>query len=185
MKNNKTIILLFYLFPFFLILHLAYGLIVREPYPSFIMPGFSRIDINQGEYTLKDYNLFYYTDGIKDSIELKELAYPFSKIAIVRAIDLAYFSKQSEENYNSIQKKYYTMIKSIIGEDQYTKYIIKVRYPTLDKKDKIEFTEWIKKTILMKREVEVSKIIIQKILITRLFKSGEIKHKKVIGVIEI
>ena len=81
------------------------------------------------------------------------MAYPFSKIAIARAIDLAYFSKQSEENYNSIQKKYYTMIKSIIGEDQYTKYIIKVRYPTLDNKEKTEFTEWIKKTILMKREV--------------------------------
>ena len=92
MKNNKTIILLFYLFPFFLVMQLAYGLIIREPYPSFIMPGFSRIDISDGEYTLIDYNLLYYTDGKKDSIEIKELAYPFSKIAIARAIDLAFFS---------------------------------------------------------------------------------------------
>ena len=98
MKNKRSIIILFYFYPLFLIAHLAYGLIIREPYPSFMMPGFSRIDNDGEEYKLTDYNLIIQIESKRDTMDLKELAYPFSKIAISRAIDLAYFGKYSERN---------------------------------------------------------------------------------------
>ncbi len=72
MKRNKSIIILFYFFPLFLIGHLAYGLIVREPYPSLMMPGFSKIDNDGKEYKLTDFNFIVQADSKIDTINLKK-----------------------------------------------------------------------------------------------------------------
>jgi len=178
MKNNYIITVLFYLFPIFLVLHLAYGLIIREPYPSFMMPGFSRIDNYQDKYKLTDHNLIFQNKNKIDTIAVKQLAYPYSKIAISRVIDLVYFNKSFQKNYNNMQRKYYSIVKSIIGKKYYDKYINNVRNPTISKSGKIKFSNWIKKKVSDKRGIIVSKIIIQKVLITIKFKSGKIQKWK-------
>ena len=185
MKNNNYIKILIYLYPMFLVLHLAYGLIVREPYPSFMMPGFSRIDIYEDEYKLTDHNLIFQNNNKNDTITVKQLAHPFSKIAISRAIDLVYFNKYSQKNYNSMQKKYYSIIRSIIGKEYYDGYIINIRNPKISKTEEIEFSNWIKRRISEKKGIIVSQIIIQKILITRKFKSGRINKMEIIDSIKI
>lgn len=185
MKSNRSKITLFYLFPLFLIGHLAYGLIVREPYPSLMMPAFSRIDNDGKEYKLIDFNLIVQANSKMDTINLKNLAYPFSKIAISRAIDLVYFRKDSEKNYNSLQKKYYSIIKSFIGEKYYSKYIIAVRHPKMNENQKKQFTLWIKKRVSDRKNIYGFSVIIEKSLTTRDFKSGSIKRKEVINQVKI
>ena len=181
MKRNKSIIILFYFFPIFLIGHLAYGLIVREPYPSLMMPGFSKIDNDGKEYKLTDFNFIVQADSKIDTINLKKIAHPFSKIALSRAIDLAYFGKDSEKNYNSVQKKYYSIIKSLIGKKYYRKYIIAIRHPQMNENQKNKFTQWIRKRISDKNNIYSFSVIIEKILITRDYKSNSIKRKEVIN----
>ena len=181
MKNKRSIIILFYFYPLFLIAHLAYGLIIREPYPSFMMPGFSRIDNDGEEYKLTDYNLIIQIESKRDTMDLKELAYPFSKIAISRAIDLAYFGKYSERNYNSRQKKYYSIIKFFIGDEYYNKYIISVRHPKMSKNQIERFTRLVKKRISVKKKIYEFSVVIEKILTTRDFKSGFIKTIEIIN----
>ena len=181
MKSNRSKITLFYLFPLFLIGHLAYGLIVREPYPSLMMPAFSRIDNDGKEYKLTDFNLIVQADSKMDTINLKNLAYPFSKIAISRAIDLVYFRKDSEKNYNSLQKKYYSIIKFFIGDEYYNKYIISVRHPKMSKNQIERFTRWVKKRISVKKKIYEFSVVIEKILTTRDFKSGFIKTIEIIN----
>ena len=185
MKKNKLIIIIFYLFPLFLIAHLAYGLIVREPYPSLMMPGFSKIDNDGKEYKLTDFNCIVQADNKIDTLNLKNLAHPFSKIALSRAIDLAYFGKDSEKNYNSVQKKYYSIIKSLIGEKYYQKYIIAVRHPQMNENQKHQFTQWIIKRISEKNNIYSFSVIIEKILITRSYKSNFVIKKEVINQVKL
>ena len=61
MAGDKKITGFFYLFIILLFAQFAYGLVVRECYPGFMMPGFSRIDNNGKEYVTYDYILWYET----------------------------------------------------------------------------------------------------------------------------
>jgi|TARA_B110000495_G_scaffold123026_1_gene106951 hypothetical protein len=185
MKRNKSIIILFYFFPLFLIGHLAYALIVREPYPSLMMPGFSKIDTDGKEYKLTDFNFIVQAGSKIDTVNLKNLAYPLSKIALSRAIDLAYFGNDSEKNYNSIQNKYYSIIKLFIGEKYYRKYIIAIRHPQLNKSQKDQFTRWVIKRISDNKNIYSFSVILEKILITRDYKSNSIIRKKVINQVKL
>ena len=184
-KRKKSIIILFYLYPFILTGHLAYGLIIREPYPSLMMPGFSKIDNNGSEYKLTDFNIILQSDSIVDTVNLKKLAYPFSKIAISRAIDLTYFRKDLEKNYNSMQKKYYAIIKSLIGEKNYQKYIISIRHPEISPNQKNQFTTWLIKRIRNQKNIENFNLAIEKESMIRDLRSNSIKRSTIISKINL
>ena len=94
MSGVKKITVFFYFFIILLFAQFGYGLVVRECYPGFMMPGFSRIDNDGNEYVTYDYILWFETkQAQRDTINLVDFASPLSKIALGRAIDLAFFPK--------------------------------------------------------------------------------------------
>jgi len=80
-----------------------------------------------------------------------------------------------------VQKKYYSIIKSLIGKKYYRKYIIAIRHPQMNENQKNKFTQWIRKRISDKNNIYSFSVIIEKILITRDYKSNSIKRKEVIN----
>ena len=161
--KNKLLTILAVFFPIFLFLQFGYGLIVREPYPSFMMPGFSRIDNNTETYELKDKT--YYIEDVDGKIEEYDITYLFngmSKIAIGRVIDLACFNSGFEKTYNSKQKKYYDIIKSIIGEENYSKHILSVRNPKMSEEQIATFSNWFFRKIEEKLNKKVKSVKIER-----------------------
>lgn len=174
MAGDKKITGFFYFFIILLFAQFAYGLVVRECYPGFMMPGFSRIDNNGKEYVTYDYILWYETkQAQRDTINLVDFATPLSKIALGRAIDLAFFPTSIQETYNGSQKKYYRIIKVFIGEQSYQRNIISVRNPTMSQAQIDEFSVWVKARIAQQQHVNVERVHIEKISITRDFVSGD------------
>ncbi len=174
MAGDKKITVFFYFFIILLFAQFAYGLVVRECYPGFMMPGFSRIDNNGKEYVTYDYILWYETEQAqRDTINLVDFASPLSKIALGRAIDLAFFPTSIQETYNGAQKKYYRIIKSLIGEQSYQRNIISVRNPKMSQEQIDEFSAWVKTRIAQQQHVDVERVHVEKISITRDFISGD------------
>lgn len=185
MNKNKFIIILFYIFPVFLFIQLAYGLVLREPYPSFIMPGFSRIETNANEYTLFDTKIEIQSDSGLKIIELQDLSPYYSKIAISMAIDIAFFNEDITKNYNSSQKKYYEVIKKIVGEEAYEKNINQVRNPKMSEENTALFTSWILDKVKAQSSESNSLIRIKKYKIVKDFKSGVLIEETVINEYEL
>lgn len=174
MAGDKKITVFFYFFIILLFTQFAYALVVRECYPGFMMPGFSRIDNNGEEYVTYDYILWYETEEAQqDTINLVDFASPLSKIALGRSIDLAFFPTSIQETYNGAQKKYYRIIKALIGEESYQRNIISVRNPKMSQEQIDEFSTWVKSRIAQQQDVDVKRVHIEKISITRDFVSGD------------
>lgn len=176
MKVSKPVQILFYLLPVVMFLQFAYGLVVREPFPSFMMPGFSRIENTGDTYTLHDQRIIFtcLTSGA-DTIDVKEFAAPFSKIAMSRVINQAFFKEGLQSSYNSKQKKYYKIIKQVLGEEFYENHVMSVRSPDLDAANEKAFVAWFHNNLQdhCLKNVDGA-VIIQKISIERNFKTGEI-----------
>ena len=185
MNKSKFILILFYIFPVFLFVQLAYGLVLREPYPSFIMPGFSRIETNSNEYTLFDTKIEIQSDTEIKTIELQDLSPFYSKIAIGMSIDIAYFNDDIAKNYNSSQKKYYDLIKKIVGESTYEKHINHVRNPKMSEENIKLFSIWILSKIQNQLTQSNSTIHIKKYKIVKDFKTGELIDESIINDYEL
>lgn len=178
--KKKTIKILAIIFPFFLFFQFGYGLVVREPYPSFMMPGFSRIDNNTKTYELKDKEYYIEDDnGNIEKYDISELIQGFSKIALGRVIDLAYFNDGNEKTYNSRQKRYYEIIKSIVGEENYSNHIVSIRHPQMSEEQILRFNTWFFTKIEEKLGKQVSSVKIQRLKIIRSFKKGDILEKEI------
>ena len=174
MAGVKKITVFFYFFITLLFAQFGYGLVVRECYPGFMMPGFSRIDNDGKEYVTYDYILWFETkQAQRDTINLVDFASPLSKIALGRAIDLAFFPTSIQETYNGSQKKYYSIIKALIGEKFYQRNIISVRNPKMSQEQIDEFSSWVKARVARQQNADVQSIHIEKISITRDFVSGD------------
>ena len=181
MPVSKPVKVLFYVFPLFLFVHLAYGLIVREPYPSFMMPGFSRIDNQNETYSLVDRSVsIRYANGSNSDMDLLDLDATISKIALSRLIDLAFFKEEQQKVENSAQKKYYGMIKSFVGSENYKKYVTDIRQPEMVERDIERFESWFYKKVTDISSDPVDLITIVRIKETRNFKTGEILKKEII-----
>ncbi|MGB1247723.1 MAG: hypothetical protein ACPG4Z_02475 [Chitinophagales bacterium] len=184
--KNKIIFIGFLVLPFYMMIQFAFALVVREPYPAFMMPGFSKIDNNQETYILKDKEInVQFEDNSSQAIQLKELASPFSKIAISRTIDLAFFNTSSTKSYNSAQQKYYSLIENAIGTKNYEKYILAVRHPEMSLEEIDLFSTWIIEKIERSSQKQVEILSIVKMEYTRDFKTGEILQTLLIDEIEI
>lgn len=173
--KKRLLIALAFLFPLYLCAQFAYALIVREPYPSFMLPGFSRIDNNTETYTLADkvYNLTF-ENGETKKYDIADLNTGLSKIAIGRVIDLAYFEDGFEKTYNSKQKKYYQIIEDIVGTETYKKHIIAVRNPKMTPSQKEKFTSWLISTFEETLSQKISSLRIDRIKVLRDFKKGTV-----------
>lgn len=174
MNADRIITLLIILFPLVMCLQLAYGLIVREPYPSFMMPGFSRIDNDGKAYKLIDRKIIQ-IDKTNDTIiyNLDILNTSVSKIAISRMIDLAFFNPANAKTENSAQKKYYGIIKSVMGADNYKKYVVDIRYPPVKKESIVTFRKWFVKQLAAHLGTDYNQLMLRRIEETRDFKSGK------------
>ena len=176
--ERKAIFIFFLAFPVFLLLHFSYGLIVREPYPSFMMPGFSRIDNSNGTYTLNDKRIILTYENGQDTIGVKPLAASFSKIAISRAIDNAFFDSQL--THNTKQKGYYAKVQAIIGEKAYKKYVLEVRNHSMSVESIERFEEWLIVRSEAQAQDELFSIEIERIKVVRNFSSGEVVEQSII-----
>ncbi|NNE27545.1 MAG: hypothetical protein HKN09_11940 [Saprospiraceae bacterium] len=174
MNANRFVIILFLLFPVVISLQLVYGLIVREPYPSFMMPGFSRIDNDGNTYKLIDRKIVLVRQpGDTILYDLDILNTSVSKIAISRMIDLAFFNSGNVKTENSAQKKYYGIIKSAIGPENYKKYILDIRYPPIQEEDLAVFKKWFVNNISKEIIQDHDHLYLRRIEEIRGFKSGE------------
>ncbi len=172
MTNMKKLRITFFIvFPIFLFCQLAYGLVVREPYPSFIMPGFSKIDTKNDSYILNDKLIFINNND--EAVNLKEIAKPFSKIAISKAIHITYFSELGVKNYNSSQKKYYNIVKNIIGNKLYNNLVEDTRNPKMTSTQKLEFNNWIIERIETYEKVKITSLEIKDVQIHKEITSGK------------
>ncbi|MEZ4978327.1 MAG: hypothetical protein R2772_03435 [Chitinophagales bacterium] len=182
MNKSKFIVVLFYFFPVFLFLQLAYGLVIREPYPSFIMPGFSRIETNASQYTLFDTKIEIVETSLTRTVDLQDLSPYYSKIAISMAIDIAFFHDDIAKNYNSSQKRYYDAIKKIIGLNAYQKFIEEARNPKMNEANIALFSSWILNKINTTNEsLANSSIYIRKYELIKDFKTGELIQANIIN----
>lgn len=181
-KRKYSLIIIAFLFPFYLGLHFMYGMIVREPYPSFMMPGFSRVDNNLENYSLID-NEYIIKDkkGIEKKYDILDITSNFSKIALNRVVDLAFFNKQISKNYNSKQKQYYTIIKDFLGEELYKKHILAVRHPSMTSSEIETFGQWLIKSCKKNIGYEPVSIKIEKYKLVRNMKTGELINRNLIA----
>jgi hypothetical protein len=102
-----------------------------------------------------------------------------SKIAIGRVIDLAFFNSAFEKTYNSKQKKYYEVIKSIIGAENYSKHILAVRNPKMTEEQISIFTKWFFKIIEEKLSKKIKSVKIERVKIVREFRTGNVFSKEI------
>ena len=186
MTLRRAVIFFFYFFPVFIFVQLAYGLVVREPYPSFMMPGFSRIDNDGTNYQLIDRRIVAISENSDTTVfELDILETSVSKIAISRMIDLAFFDPGNAKIENSAQKKYYKIIRSFMGSENYKNYVLDVRYPPVDQMSISKFKKWFLENIEKGTPGTSDQILLQRIEETRDFKSGKVLNIRLLDEIRL
>ena len=84
-----------------------------------------------------------------------------------------------------MQKKYYAIIKSLIGEKNYQKYIISIRHPEISPNQKNQFTTWLIKRIRNQKNIENFNLAIEKELMIRDLRSNSIKRSTIIRKINL
>ncbi len=141
--DKRSVRLLFLITIPLLFLHFAFAIIIREPYPSAIMPGFAGVKSEAKKITTSVRKIISFpSDGDSTFIAITDVFQNISPVGTNRILDRMLFNTNEQQRDHPARKKYDRLLSNILGVE-FMQKAISLRSRISSENEINEFKDWI------------------------------------------